>query len=224
MRAERAALGARLNALLGRWAAEPVGPLELPPADGPTRPAETLMRLAGRNRPALAAAGERVQAAEAATRAARREVYPDLMVGLQIATRPRYDDMAGLMIGVSVPLWAGARQVPLRREMRAMEAMARAEALQLANATFAELGELVARAERSRTLAALYATSILPQARAAVEGALSAYRVGRVNFMSVLENQMTVNRYETERLRLLAEYHEARAGIEALTGEPESTQ
>jgi cobalt-zinc-cadmium efflux system outer membrane protein len=218
MEAERRAMAARFNALLGRAASDPVGALELPGAVGPMLSPDSLMRLAEHHRPALAAARERIRAAEAGTRAAERERYPDLMVGVQYAGRPRYDNMASLMLGVSVPLRAGARQRPMWREMQAMEAMARAEALALVNETHALIAELVAMVERSRILAELYATSILPQARASGEGALAAYRVGRVNFMSVIENQMTVNRYETERVRLIAAYHAARAELAALTG------
>lgn len=223
MQAERAAMAARFNALLGRPATGPVGALELPAPAGPPLGPDSLMRLAERRRPALAAARERIEAAEAGYRATRRERYPDLMIGLQYGARPRYDNMASLMVGFSVPLWAGAKQLPMQREMLAMAAMARADALNLANETWAELAELVATAERSRNLAELYDTSILPQARAAVEGAVSAYRVGRVNFMSVIENQMTVNRYATERVRLIASYHAALAAIAALTGEEGGT-
>lgn len=217
MGAERVGTAARLNALLGRPARDSVGELELSLSIGPTPPVDSLVALAERNRPALGAAAARIQAAEAALRGARREIYPDLMVGLQYGGRPQYADMASLMIGFSVPLWAGSRQLPMRREMVAMEAMSRAEALDLANETFATLTELAAMAERSRALSDLYASAILPQARAAVESALAAYRVGRVNFMSVVENQMTVNRYETERVRLIAAYHTALAEIAALT-------
>jgi outer membrane protein TolC len=51
-----------------------------------------------------------------------------------------------------------------------------------------------------------------------VESALSAYRVGSVDYMTLVENEMTVNRYEIEIVRLAAEYHRARAEIEALVG------
>jgi outer membrane protein TolC len=217
MQAERSAMAARLNALLGRGARSVVGALELPPI-GPALPAaDSLMRLAEARRPALEAARERERAADAGYRAARRELYPDLMLGVQYQQRPQYPDMGSLMVGVTLPVWAAARQLPMRREMRAMQAMADAEALDLSNETFAVLVELTADAERSRHLAELYATSILPQARAAVEGALAAYRVGGVDFMSVIDNQMTVNRYEIELVRLTAAYHAARAELEALT-------
>ena len=67
-------------------------------------------------------------------------------------------------------------------------------------------------------MASLYATSILPQARAAVESAASAYRVGRVDYMTLLANEMTVNRYRIESVRLTAEYHSAVAQAEAIVG------
>lgn len=99
-----------------------------------------------------------------------------------------------------------------------MQAMAEAEALDLTNETFALLVEMRADAEKSLNLARLYATSILPQARGSVDAALAAYRVGRVDYLSLVENQMTVNRYDTESVRLIAAYHKAVADIAALVG------
>lgn len=102
--------------------------------------------------------------------------------------------------------------------MQAMRSMEEARELDLHNETFARLSELRAAAERARELSSLYETSIIPQAMAAVESSLSAYRVGGVDYMTLLSNQMTVNQFEIERLRLAAEYHESVAEIEALTG------
>ena len=93
-----------------------------------------------------------------------------------------------------------------------------ADELELYNETYARLVELRAQAIRSADLSELYRTSVLPQSQAAVEAGLSAYRVGSLEFMSVLESQMTVNRFEIERVRLAAEHQEALAGIDALTG------
>jgi len=214
----RVATAARLNALLGRPATVSVGTLELPrPVEVPPT-VEGLMRVAAENRPAIRAARERVLAAEAGYRAARRDVYPDFTVGLGYGQRPQFDDMVTIEIGISLPLWARSRQLPRRREMQAMQSMEEARALDLHNETFARLTELRASAVRARDLSRLYATSIVPQARAAVESSLSAYRVGGVDYMSLLSNQMTVNQFEIERVRLAAEYHESVAEIEALTG------
>jgi outer membrane protein TolC len=218
MEEERVALAARFNALLGRSANVPVPALTLPPPGDALPPADSLMALAALRRPALLAAQERVRAAEAGYRQARRELYPDFMLSVEYGQRPQYDDMLTLMVGVSVPLWARGRQLPMRQEMEAMRASEDAMARDLANETYAMLTELRAAAERARRLTTLYERDILPQARAAVEAALSAYRVGTADYMTLVDSEMTVNRYETELVRLAAEWQRATAAIEALTG------
>ena len=97
-------------------------------------------------------------------------------------------------------------------------AEADAAAFDLANSTWAELVEARAEVERARALGGLYATAILPQANTAVEAALSAYRVGEVDYSTLIESQMTVNRYEIALVRITAEYHQAMARIDALLG------
>ncbi|MDH3297497.1 MAG: TolC family protein [Gemmatimonadota bacterium] len=214
----RIAMAARLNALLGRPATVPLGALELPAPDDPVPEVESLMLMAAERRPAIMAARERALAAEADYRAARRAVYPDFNLALGYGQRPQFDDLATLQVGITVPVWAGSSQLPKRREMEAMRSMEEARELNLHNETFARLAELRASAVRARDLASLYETSILPQAGAAVESSLSAYRVGGVDYMTLLTNQMTVNQFEIESVRLAAEYQESVAAIEALTG------
>jgi outer membrane protein TolC len=220
MRQERVAAVARLNALLGREAMRPVGVLELPEPAGRLPEAESLIARALATRPALRAGTERVAAAAASLRAARRELYPDLQVGVAYQARPAFEDMMSIMIGVNLPLFAGSKQLAMRREMAAMRDMSQAELTNLRNETTARIIETRARAARDRNLAHLYRTSILPQARAAVQASLASYRVGRVSFMQLVDNQMTVNGYETETYRLIADYHQAVGELEVLVGQP----
>jgi len=218
MAQRRMAMAARLNAMLGRDARTPVGGLELPPVGAEVAPLDSLLRVAAEHRPALRAAEERERAAASGVQAARRELYPDLMVALAYGQRERFGDMGTLMVGINLPLRAGSRQRPMAREMAAMQAMEGAMIQDLYNETMAELTAARADAERARQLGTLYATAILPQARASVESALSAYRVGRVDYMTLVENQMTVNRYEIELVRIAAQYHQALGRIDALLG------
>ncbi len=218
MAAERSALAARLNALLDRPATASIGALELPWPGDELPSLDSLVVAAAERRPALRAARERVGAAEAGYRAARRQLYPDFMAGVAYSQRPQFADMSTLMVGISVPLWAGRKQLAQRRELQAEQAMADAELRDLGNETYAELVRWRAAAVRASELVQLYATAVIPQARAAVEAALSAYRVGRVDYLTLVENEMTVNRYEIERVRFAAEFHGAVAQLEALTG------
>jgi outer membrane protein TolC len=213
---DRLATSARLNALLGREATVPIGDLELPPPGEALPPIDVLMAMADVQRPGLQAARERALAAEAGYKAARRAVYPDFNVGMAYSQRPEFNDWLSFMVGISLPLWAGKSHLPARREMAAMQAEQEARAIDLYNETFARIAERRAEAERARKLVALYSTSVLPQARAAVESALSAYRVGKVDFMTLVQNELTVNRFEIESVRLAAEYQKAVGELEAL--------
>jgi outer membrane protein TolC len=224
VKANRVATAARLNSLLGRPATERIGLLELPQPGSPPAAVDSLMATAARNRPAIQAARERALAAEAGYRAAKRDAYPDFSLAVGYGQRPEFEDLATIQVGISLPLWSGSKQQPRIREMQAFQSTEEARELDLHNETFARLSELRAAAERARELSELYRTSIIPQARAAVESALSAYRVGEVDYMTLLSNQTTVNRFETERVRLAAEYQGAIAGIEALTGSEMSFQ
>lgn len=213
----RVAMIARLNALLGRPATAPVEALELWPTRREVPDVETLMLTSAANRPAIRAARERALAAEAGYRASRRALYPDFNLAVGYGQRPEFPDLATVQLGIKIPLWAGAKQLPARREMQAVRSMEAARELDLHNQTFALLSELRAAAVRAQELARLYETSIIPQAAAAVESSLSAYRVGSVDYMTLLSNQMTVNQFEIERVRLAAEFHDALGGIAALT-------
>ena len=214
----RVATAARLNSLLGRPATVPVGSLELPDPAGSPPAVDSLMSVAAVNRPKIRAARERALAAEAGYRAAQRDAYPDFTLALGYGQRPQYEDLATIEVGISLPLWSGSKQKPRIREMQAFQSTEEARELDLHNETFARLSELRAAAEQARDLSELYRTSIIPQAMAAVESALSAYQVGEVDYMTLLSNQTTVNRFETERVRLAAEYQASVAGIVALTG------
>jgi outer membrane protein TolC len=220
--AERAGMMARLGGLLGRDVHSSVvvvagsGPMDELPG------LEELVALARAGRPALAAAAARVAAAGHAAEATRRERWPDLMVGAEYARRADFDDMASLMIGARLPILAASRQRPMEREQAAMAAMAAAELNGLEVETRAMLAEQRAMAERARRLAGLYDAEILPQAEAALSAARSAYQVSTAEFATLLESQMTLNRYRVERLRLVAEYFAARAAIAALLGSEEN--
>jgi outer membrane protein TolC len=215
---DRLAAAARLNGLMGRPATLDVPALELPTPGGELPGVDQLMEEAALQRPAFAAARQRALAAGAAYRQAERDAYPDFTVSLGYGQRPEFVDLATLMVGVSLPVFGGSKQSRVKEERRAVQSMEVARELDLHNETYARLAELRAQAERARSLSDLYRTSILPQARAGVEAALSAYQVGNVDYMTLLTNQMTVNQFEVERVRLAAEYHEAAAAIASLTG------
>jgi outer membrane protein, heavy metal efflux system len=221
MRAMRTAAAARLNAVLDRPADTTIPAVSFAglPRDLPA--ADELQRWAEESRPVLERA--RIGVARARTREslARRELWPDLTLGVQYGQRPSEmgtERMGSLMVGFSVPVFAGQRQMQMRREAAAMEQMARADLTGTRARVGARIAELLAELDRARTLVVLYRTEVLPQAEATVASAFSSYRVGRVDFMTLVDAQMTLNQYGQELYELLAEYGRMVAELEMAIG------
>ncbi len=80
------------------------------------------------------------------------------------------------------------------------------------------IADSLARLERSRKLAQLYREGILPQAGNALEASMAAYRVGKVDFMSVLDSQMSQFNYEREYYDAVADHEMQLALLEGVVG------
>lgn len=221
MEAMRAALTARLNAVLNRDPSQSVASPVLPAFPDRLPPLDSLIDLAMEQRSMLRAGTHDIEAAEFAERRAAREIWPDIQAGLQYGWRSmegETDRMVSVMLGISVPLWAGSRQRAMRQEMRAMREMAEADQAAMQADTRGRIGELVAEAERARSLLTLYRGTILPQAEATMASSQAAYRSGSVDFMTLLDAQMSTNRYRQEVVRLEFELGQAIAELEMITG------
>ena len=196
------------------------GRLVLPlfPDSLPTR--DELEAAALRARPMLSAGAAEVRAATADERLARRERWPDIQVGLQYGERGMpmgtTDRMGSLMIGTTIPVFARSRQLRMRDETAAMRAMTEADLRGMRADTRARVAEVYAELGRSRRLGTLYRLTVLPLAEAAAASALASYRSGAVDFMTVLDNRMTVNRYHEELVTLTANEGRAWAELEML--------
>ena len=229
MELQRVTAGAALNSLLGRdpearivlragtaheMHAGEVLALEMPPLP----PLDSLARWADSGNLELAALRTGVAAARANEDAARRMLVPDLTVGLSYGQRTGSNDMLSAMVGVSVPLFARSRQRSQREETRAMRTMAEDEVAALRLAIRTELVTARATAETARRQVALYSGTLVPQATAAYEASLAAYRVGRADFMAVLDARMALLMYEHDAHRFESMYGTAIADIDRLTG------
>jgi outer membrane protein TolC len=217
----RVASAARLNAALGRAADTPIGRPQPPVAPMPLPSLDTLRAWAEASRPMLGRSRAAVARAGAEVDLARRELWPDLSIGAGYGQRAGdmgTERMGSLMIGFSLPVFAGARQLRMRDEASAMESMAEAELALDRALVDAGIAELLAELERSRSLIALYRQEILPQADGNVVSAMSSYRSGAVDFMTLVDARMSANDYEQELHALRAEYGQGIAELEMTIG------
>jgi len=230
MRATRETMMARLDGLLDRDRNRDIARTARPRfADSiPTR--AWLDSIATTSRPAIRAGLQSVRAADASASLARKEIVPDLQIGVQYGraastmvdvnggTATKTDNMGSVMIGASIPIFARDRQHQMRNEAEAMKVMALAELEAMRAETRGKIGEALANLTRARELARLYRTTILPQAEATVSSARSSYRVGTVDFMTLLDDQLMVNQYRQDLIAMEADEGKAWAELEMLLG------
>jgi outer membrane protein TolC len=214
MTSMRAAAASRLNAVLDRPGDAPVASPTLPALPREVPDGSALTEWSHESRPLLRGIRGELERAGTRRELARKEIWPDLTIGVQYGfgrMAGDYKGMGGASVGFSVPLFAGRRQLKARDEAAAMEGMVMAR-------LDARVTEVLADLEQSRTLIRLYREDILPQARAGVESSLSSYRVGAVDFMTLVDAQMAVNRFQSEYFGLLASYGTGIAKLEMTIG------
>jgi outer membrane protein TolC len=221
MQAMREVAAARLNALLNRLADTHVSSPLYPDLPLHTPGVDTLRAWAEQSRPLLERGRAGVARSQEQVSLARRQIWPDFTIGLQYGQRANEVGtarMGSAMIGFTLPIFAGRRQLPMRDEADAMERMATAELTELRAQVDGRIGALLAQLERARVLIRLYQSEVLPQAEANVESSFSSYRVGAVDFLTLVDAQMTLNRYEQDLYVLLADYGSGVAELEMTIG------
>lgn len=220
---ERPMIEAELNRALGR------APTAAPVAPQPLRAREVTLRLdelraaARESRPQLLAQQSLIARGARAVDLARKDYYPDFDVRFSYGQRDnafemKREDMISLTLAINLPIWRGSKLEPRVSEAEAMREQASRMYQAKLNEIDAMLRREVASAEQALKSVRLYESGLLPQARLAVEASLSAYRVGRVDFLTLLDNQMTVFNTEIGYVQNVASQNKALAEIEFLTG------
>lgn len=223
MEGQRVAVVTRLNGLLDRPTTTIVPAVAAEPLPSGLPAREVLEGWALAARPLVAEAMLDVERASAAAARAGREIWPDLRLGLAYGRRDRglgTEHMGSAMVGVTLPIFARSRQHALRDAAFAEERVARARRAEVTTRVRATIGELLADLDATRLLVDLYRDDVVPQARTNVESAFSAYRVGRVDFLTLVDAQTTANRYEAELYTLFARYATALGALESAIGRP----
>lgn len=221
---ERPSVEAELIRALGRGAVTAIPNPAPPQLREETLSLETLHEAALTQRPRLLALQSMIARNEKALDLARKDYYPDLDVRLAYGQRNHMldgssrPDMVSLTVAINLPVWRENKLAP-----RVAEALARRDQAQglyqaQRNEVAASLRQQMALAEQNLKSARLYQTAILPQARLTVESALAAYRVNRVDFLTLVDSQMTVFNYEISLATAMAGYNKALAEIDLIIG------
>lgn len=217
--AVRGEAAAMLNAVLARPAEAPLAE----PAQAPALPlpADTLEQalaaLAGAGHPALRASAARADAADVAIRLRQRARYPDLSLGVGVMQRDDRVDGYEVMLAVEIPLQQRARR-EREREARLEGDAARARADALAAGLAGQLGQAWSQARGAGDQRRLIEQTLMPQAQANFESALASYRVGEVDFGTLLEALEAWQGADLARVDARRDELVAAAAVRAITG------
>jgi outer membrane protein TolC len=221
---ERRVIEAELNRALGR-APDLAAPVpQLPTLKEVAPRLEELRQLAVTTRPRLLALQSTIARGEKAIELAQKEYYPDFDVRFSYGQRDRApmgdsrENMVTLTVAINLPLWGESKLSPRVAEATAMRDQATSMLQAQQNEVASRLRQEIANAEQNFKSARLYETTVLPQAKLTVESSFAAYRVNRVDFFTLLDNQMTVLNYEIAYVTAWANHNKAWAELEFITG------
>ena len=216
-------LEAKLNALLNRPPETSVGePGEVVFRKFPFT-MEELQKMALEMNPTLKGMKKMIEAKEKAYALAKREYYPDFNFKFAYGQRDngpdmkRRDMLAGMM-EMNIPIFFRSKQDRKVAETKAEILGAEAQYRAMKNEILymvADMSSMIQRVERQIDL---YKTGIIPQASLQINSAMSAYRVNRADFMTLLDSRMTLYKYELEYHQALTEYEKNAASLGAAIG------
>lgn len=216
---------ARLNGLLDRPANAPLPtpqvafePLTLSP--------QALETAARQSRPLLQESATRVEKAETMVRLARLNMKPDFNVGLDYRIRAgsamdpvQGQDFWTVSVGANLPWLNEDLHEAEVDEAQAMLDATREQDDAAFNRVREALDNSLEAAQKSRRQASLYAEGLIPQAELGFSAARSAYETGQVDLTSVLDAFRTLNSYQEQYYRIVADHANAVADLEYVIGQ-----
>jgi outer membrane protein TolC len=219
LRRERDTALARINTLLYRPPDTPVGPM--PEVSKPRFDwtLDQLYQKAVTSNPDVRINRRVIDRGELAVSLAKKSFYPDFEVEFSYFNRRDLPEMYGLMFKAKVPLYFWRKQRPELESATASLLGQRRQYDNTLSTLYFRLKDLFLKISADANLLELYGGAIVPQATLALESSISSYRVGAVDFLSLLSNQGTVLEYEMKYYEVLTDYCKTLVTLESLTGE-----
>jgi outer membrane protein TolC len=188
---------------------------------------QKLYKMAENNRPLLKQFESNIDAARARLDLANKEYYPDITLtvtyGDRVGSNPMpmggaRSDMLSVMVGVKVPLYFGSKQSKSISQKSKELQKNRYSLIDVKSRVFGEIASQRIEYQRSSEQINLFTTGIIPLAKQSVNSMLVGYKVGDVDFLSLIKSQVTLFNYELQYWKSLSEARQSLAHIEAAVG------
>jgi outer membrane protein, heavy metal efflux system len=214
---QRASIEAQIDWLLNRPGDKPLGqPQEIKrsPFD---LDLDALLNMAREGSPDLKARQRIVDSRAVGVERAKKDYRPDFNFAFQWQhTGSRFPDYYMATAEVKLPVWYARKQRYAVEEAasRLQESRSNYRAGQAELMFHAKDQYLIAKT--SERLLALYESGIIPQASLSLESAMAGYEVGTVDFLTLVNNLMSILNFERQYFQELAKHEQALARLEPL--------
>jgi outer membrane protein TolC len=183
-------------------------PSELHPASGAAtgEPVESVGPDTLIEHPRLTVRRAEIEAAEHTVRVEQLGARPDFTIMTRYGGRPIASDFFSAFVGVRIPLYAGRKQHRLADAARAEADAARSGLAEEQAALAEEIRTVRAQIRSGATRLRLLTDRVVPSAQATVDATLRNYRVGQVQFLTVLATEDAFYRAQLDAARVAAEH------------------
>ena len=183
---------------------------------------DELIEAAGRANPDIKMAVLDMEAGELAADLARKNYYPDFMVGVGPVQRDGRFDSFDVMFQINIPIWWG-KYDSLTQEAVSNAGALRSRLVSEKNAKSFEVKGASIQVDAADRMRTLYETSLLPQVELSLESALKNYRAGKIDFLTLLDTERELKKTRLEYLKTILEYRKMVAALERTVGEDLNT-
>jgi cobalt-zinc-cadmium efflux system outer membrane protein len=214
---------ARLNALLNRPPEAPLGPAATLVRHKITLPEQSLEQISLERRAMLKGMRLMIQESETMRSLAQRELKPDYEVRLGVSPSTAMgssDTMVTGMVMVTLPLYHRTKQDKAIEQRAAETDVAQSGYEAQKTMVFAMIKDTVAMLDQSDRQAELLKNGIIPQAQLSLESARAGYQVNKVDFLTLLDNQMSLYNDLRDYYRAVTDYEKEVADLERRVGTP----
>ncbi|MFC1728922.1 TolC family protein [candidate division KSB1 bacterium] len=217
-RARREAVVSELNGLLNRPPGSPTGPLAAVEYAPVNIDIEQLRQAALTSQPRLRVLRTEAQKNSAVVELSKKTYWPNFDLGIAYSQRDNRRDFFSAQFSVNLPIWKSRKQDKQVEEsiLRLRSVERRQEEMRLS--IDSQIAAVTAKIRESDERLRLLRDVIIPQARQALNSAVSGYEVGNIDFLTLLNNQITLFELEIDFHRLLSVYNKDIVSLEYIVG------
>jgi outer membrane protein TolC len=208
-----------LNTTLGREVQSPLGRPQVPEYTPYPFHLEELLKIAKENSPEVRSKEEMVKGAEIKVRMAEKEYYPDFTIGANLAKKSGpYEDMWSVTTQINIPLFYEKKQKQGVLEAKAALSQSKQEFLATHNMLASNLRDSYSMIKSAERLMELYKEGMIPKTVQDFQLALSGYKTGKVEAITVISRLKALLDFEILYWGQFVEREKAVARIEAIAG------